>query len=74
MPNVTISLDEDLLRSGRQYAEKNQTSLNSLVRKLLEDTVRSQDSAWIEECFALMDRAGGDSKGRRWRREDLYDG
>jgi len=74
MPNLTISLDEDLMKSGRRYAEKNKTSLNGLIRKLLEDTIASENSDWLEECFALMDRAGGDSGGRKWRREDLYDG
>ncbi len=74
MPNITISLDEDLLKSGRRYAEKHQTSMNALIRKLLEQTVRLQSDAWLEECFNLMDRGGGDSKGRRWQREDLYNG
>ncbi len=74
MPNITISLNEDLLKSGRRYAEKHQTSMNALIRKLLEQTVRLQSDAWLVECFNLMDRAGGDSKGRRWQREDLYNG
>jgi hypothetical protein len=73
MSNVTISIDEDLLQAGRQYAERNQTSLNGMVRQLLEGTVRSQEGGWIDDCFELMDRAGADSKGRRWRREELYD-
>ena len=74
MPNITISLDEDLLKSGRRYAEKHQTSINALIRKLLEQTVRLQSDAWLVENFNLMDRAGGNSKGRRWQREDLYNG
>ena len=74
MPNITISLDEELLISGRKYAEKHQTSLNALITTLLEQTVRPQSDAWLEECFTLMDRAGANSKGRRWRREDLYNG
>ena len=49
MPNITISLDEKLLKSGRRYAEKHQ------------------------ECFNLMDRANVNSKGRGWKREELYD-
>jgi len=40
MPNIPISLDEDLLKSGRRYAERHQTSMNALIRKLLEQTVR----------------------------------
>ncbi len=73
MPNITISLNEDLLKSGRRYAEKHQTSVNALIRKLLEQTVRSDSNDWIEECFSLMDRAKANSGGRRWEREDVYD-
>lgn len=73
MPNITISLGEKLLKSGRQYAKKNQTSVNSLIRSLLEQTVQSDSTDWIEECFSLMDRANVRSKGRRWKREELYD-
>ena len=73
MPNITISLDAELLKSGRKYAQKHQTSLNALIRKLLEDTVRLQSDDWLEECFDLMDRAGANSKGRKWQREELYD-
>ena len=73
MPNITISIDPELLKSGRRYAEKHQTSMNALIRKLLEQTVRTQSNAWLEECFRLMDRAEVDSGGNRWKREDLYD-
>ena len=72
MPNITISLNEELLKSGRRYAEKYQTSMNALIRRLLEQTVRSQSDDWLEECFRLMDRARGNSKGRKWNREGLY--
>ena len=73
MPNITISLDEKLLKSGRRYAEKHQTSMNALIRKLLEQTVKPQSNNWLEECFNLMDRANVNSKGRGWKREELYD-
>lgn len=73
MPNITISIDEPLLKSGRQYAEKHGTSVNALIRELLEKTVRNESIDWIEECFALMDRANVRSNGKGWKREDLYD-
>lgn len=72
MPNITISLDEELLKSGRRYAEKHQTSMNALIQKLLEEAVKFQSDDWLEECFRLMDRAGGNSKGRKWDRQELY--
>jgi hypothetical protein len=73
MPNVTISIDEDLLKSARQYAEKHHTSVNALIRKMLEQTVKQDSIQWIEECFSLMDRAGVRSDGKKWKRGDLYD-
>ena len=73
MPNITISIDEKLLKSGRRYAEKHHTSVNALIRNLLEQTVSSDSDQWVEECFSLMDRAHVHSKGRTWNREDLYD-
>lgn len=73
MPNITISLDEDLLKAGRQYARKHNTSVNALIRKLLEQTVRSRSKEWLDESFKLMDQAAVNSQGKRWKREDLYD-
>ena len=73
MPNITISIDEDLIRSGREYAKKHNTSLNALIRQLLEQTVRSNSKEWREDCFRLMDKTDADSKGKRWSRQELYD-
>ncbi len=74
MPNITISIDEHLLKSGREYAEKHHTSVNALIRNLLEQTVKTDSTQWLDECFALMDRANARSKGKRWKREELYNG
>jgi plasmid stability protein len=73
MPNITVSLDEDLLKSRRKYAQKHHTSMNALIRTLLEQTVQPQSKDWLDECFDLMDRARANSRGKRWKREDLYD-
>ena len=37
MANVTISLDDDLIKAGREYAQRHKTSLNALIRKMLEE-------------------------------------
>ena len=73
MSNITISLNERLLKAGRQYAEKHQTSLNALIRRLLEQTVQSESTDWIDECFEKMDSLNINSEGRRWKREELHD-
>jgi ribonuclease D len=72
MKNITLAVDEELLKAGREYARKHRTTLNALVRRLLAQTVSSGRRDWLDECFAVMDRSGADSKGARWDREDLY--
>ena len=73
MPNITISLDKELLKAGRKYAQMHDSSMNALIRRLLEQTVRPESKEWLDECFRLMDRAEANSQGKRWKREDLYD-
>jgi len=73
MPNVTIAINDNLLEKGRIYAQKHQTSLNSLIRNLLAQTVMEEKRNWIDDCFKLIDKAKGNSQGKKWRREELYD-
>lgn len=73
MKNVTLSLDENLVKTGREYAKKFNMSLNTLIRKLLSQTVNNSSGNWMDECFLLMDKANGRSSGKKWTREDLYD-
>lgn len=72
MPNVTISLDENLLKAGRAYAERHNTSLNALIRTMLERTVTQQSEAWLDELMELLDTHAGRSRGKRWSRKELY--
>jgi hypothetical protein len=73
MPNVTISIDAETLRAGREYARLHKTSLNALIRQLLEQRVLQRSADWVDECFAQMDAAGGSSRGQAWARDELYD-
>ena len=70
--NVTLSIEEDLIAEGRLYAQKNHTSLNSLIRDMLAKTVLESSGNWAEECFLKMDAASGHSGGSKWKREELY--
>jgi hypothetical protein len=75
MPNVTLSIDEETLTAGREYARSHHTSLNALIRRLLHNTVsdRTRTKNWQTRFFANADAAGGKSNSQKWRREDLYD-
>lgn len=72
MKNITLSIDDDLLEKGREYARSHNISLNVLVRRLLEQAVVRKDSQWLDEMFRLMDKAKVSSKGKRWTRDELY--
>lgn len=72
MKNITLSIDEETLDAGREYAQRHQTTLNALVRELLMKTVLSDRKAAVGEMFRLMDAHPGNSQGRRWTREELY--
>lgn len=73
MQNITLSVDEKLVEDGRRYAKEHNTSLNAIVRDILARTVREDRTNWITECIKKMDAANGRSRGRKWKREDLYD-
>lgn len=73
MKNITISIDDAVLEAGRKYAQSHHITLNSLIRKLLVQTVLPASQNWLDDCFQLMDRANTNSNGKKWRREELYD-
>ena len=72
MKNITLALDEKTIKAGREYARKHNLTLNSLVRKLLQQAVSQGSQNWIDECFSLMDKAKVASTVQKWTREDLH--
>lgn len=73
MKNITLAIDDETLEAGREYARQHNTSLNGLVRDLLIRTVRRDRGNATEELLELMQKHTGDSRGKHWSREDLYD-
>ena len=74
MRNVTLSLDKEILRRGREYAKRHNISFNALVRRLVEQTVTEGSSQWLEDTFSLMDKTNPSSKGGKWTRDELHRG
>lgn len=72
MKNITLSIDDDLLTAGREYARSHNISLNSLVRRLLENAVTRKGKGQFDEMFEIMDKLKVSSDGERWTREELY--
>ena len=72
MKNITLSIDETVLQAGREYARNHNISFNSLVRKLVEQTVIPHKDNWLHDTFSLMDTLKVASSDEKWTREELY--
>ncbi len=59
MANVTLSIDDDVLKRSREYARAHGVSLNAMIRDLLERAVSAPSAE--DELFALMDDLKSDS-------------
>ena len=72
MTNVTLSIDDDILKIGREYARRHNISFNAMVRRLIEQTVKSSSDKWLDDTFSLMDKLNVSSEGESWTRDELY--
>lgn len=72
--NVTLSIDENLLRQARGVAESMGKSVNQLIRDYLEE-ITSQSS--VEEEIAEFERlslgGGGRSQGWKFDRDEIHE-
>ena len=76
MANLTLSIDDDLLKRARLRALEQDTTVNALVRVYLEGFARDigpEDA--LAGLFALADRtrSGSGAGGRSWTRDSLYE-
>ena len=76
MANLTIAIDEDVIRRARTKAAARGTSVNAVLRDFLEQYAGPSDSgAALAELFEIADAAAASSGGAgiTWTREDLHD-
>lgn len=74
--NLTLSIDDDLLKRARIRALENGTSVNAVVREFLGDFVgtdRSRDAIRDFLALANASNSGQASSSRAWARDDLYE-
>lgn len=73
--NITLSIDEEVVRAVRIYAAKHDTSLNALVREYLTDLATRDDRREIarRRLIELSKRSTAEMGSYKWNREDLYD-
>ncbi len=72
--NLTLQLDEEMIRRARIVAAKRGTSVSALVARELDELVEQDaryEEAW-HRAEELM-RGAAPRGGRSWRRNDLHD-
>jgi hypothetical protein len=74
MANLTLSIDDALLRQAREAALRENTSVNALVRDFLERYVdaRSRRLAALAQFEAVADGSSSASSAP-WSRESLHE-
>jgi hypothetical protein len=73
--NMTLVVEEDLLREARAVAARQHTSVNEMVRQFLKDVVNreSQRLAAFERIQHLLERPTVHFEGPRPTRDELHE-
>ena len=75
LTNLTITVDAEVLRKARIRALQDDTSVNSLLRRSLEDYAADAErlSQAVAEAKRLMGAAELHWGSRAWSRDELYE-
>jgi hypothetical protein len=76
MKNITLAIDEEVLRGVRRYAAEHDTTVNALVRDYLTGLVDFEKRA--AEARKRLGEMSEQSEGRlgpdwKWNREEIYE-
>ena len=75
MTNLTISVDENLIRKARVRAINEGTSVSARIREFLADYAQGNDrqQAAGQAFIAAARRSKANSEGAAWARDDAHD-
>ena len=74
--NVTISLPAELVRAARMFAAERDTTLNALLREMLQDRLNKEGRmrSAVERMLDIADHGPWSHVDpKSFRRDDLYD-
>jgi hypothetical protein len=76
MANVTISIDDDILKRAKKIAIDRDTSFNGLIRGYVESLVaydQRRREMQIEELDKLFEESNADVGPVTWTRDELHE-
>lgn len=75
MKNITLAVDQEVLKTARRYAAERNSTVNAMVREYLENIARLHDGA--SHARKLLQELGRNSTGKlgekTWTRAELYE-
>jgi hypothetical protein len=74
--NVTMAMDEDLLKKARKIAIDKNMTVSGLIRAYLKNLVEQEEKSKneiISELTAIFDHSRAVIGNKNWNRDDLYE-
>lgn len=74
--NITMAIDEDLLKKARKVAVDKNTTVTGLIRTYLNNLVEQEEKSKkeiISELSEIFDHSQAVIGEKTWMREDLYE-
>jgi plasmid stability protein len=75
MANLTITVDDEVLKRARLRATEQGTSVNAVVRDYLEQYAgtRSAQEQALTKLLVLSEQTGSRRGRRKWTRDELHE-
>jgi predicted transcriptional regulator len=75
MANITLKVDDGLLKKARALANKRKTSINAIIRQKIAEFAESDMSreATIKGLEAFYRKSRARIGKKRWTRDELHD-
>jgi hypothetical protein len=71
--NLTLAIDDHVLKAARKIAAEQDTTVNQLVRQYLEQLVSDRRRIAREKLLELMNIGGLEVGPITWTREELHE-
>ena len=76
MPNITLSVDEEIVKKVRKIAVDKNTTLTAMIREFLQ-SIADSDAAEKKQAIKKLQQSfrdlSRDMGPRIWTRDDLYE-
>ena len=75
MANITLKIDDELLKKARQLAFQRKTSINAIVKQKLNEFVSSDLSreATLKSLEAFYRKSKAKVGDKTWTRDEIYE-